>query len=588
MPSETSVFLSYSRKDYYFAESLAFHLLRRGVPAWLDVKDLKPGGEWERDLEHALDAASTLLLVLSPHSLESERVRAEWQHALRRGCRVIVVRFRKAALPPELQSCDAVDFRGSFGRALRILMSRITQATTSTVRATSVSLPALPPWVAVVTLALAVPLLGYFAAATWSLAPETEYRSLVLILAPFGALALAWFFCVSFLRRRMGMTRLGLCLLCLAVVFALPALGYFFRGLSFLATEDVAQKFSRYWQFGVFLLAVPVAGLVILLGVRPEDLLRWTPTGKAWATYRVGHVANAVFGRAELAFQLQQITHFALAFDAIDAPMAQRLRDLLCGLGASESAGAGAPVRQVLLLTNRTRLEWIDAQTEKMRGEGVTVVGTGIDLPPSLDWLWRRQWIDFRGWDIRRTDRALALPQVPDAVTQTRLPTVVVRVRHVLCALAALMFTLGGGVSPDEGRQSEDLSADQVVGMLSFLVAIGWGLIAHRLVKRTRTLAQLVRTGLILCVATIVVTGLDFYALSNGKVAMWRMLIAAAFLLGAGAWLSRQPRILGFWLPQERLTRSGRPSALAKYREWSTVIWSLAYAMVWMALLGFD
>ena len=88
--------------------------------------------------------------------------------------------------------------------------------------------------------------------------------------------------------------------------------------------------------------------------------------------------------------------------------------------------------------------------------------------------------------------------------------------------------------------------------------------------------------------ATIVVTGLDFYALSNGKVAMWRMLIAAAFLLGAGAWLSRQPRILGFWLPQERLTRSGRPSALAKYREWSTVIWSLAYAMVWMALLGFD
>jgi len=44
----------------------------------MDVKDLKPGDDWERDLENALDAASTLLLVASPPAIESERVRAEW------------------------------------------------------------------------------------------------------------------------------------------------------------------------------------------------------------------------------------------------------------------------------------------------------------------------------------------------------------------------------------------------------------------------------------------------------------------------------------------------------------------------------
>jgi TIR domain len=57
------VFISYSRKDYYFAESLAFHLLSRNVPFWLDVKDLQPGVDWERDLESAAGAASAVILV---------------------------------------------------------------------------------------------------------------------------------------------------------------------------------------------------------------------------------------------------------------------------------------------------------------------------------------------------------------------------------------------------------------------------------------------------------------------------------------------------------------------------------------------
>src|SRR6266508_797781 len=79
----------------------------------------------------------------------------------------------------------------------------------------------------------------------------------------------------------MDMTRLALCLLCLAIVFALPTLGYFFSGLSFLATDDVAVTFSRHWRLGVLFLATPIVGLCILLLVRPEDLLRWTPIGDA-------------------------------------------------------------------------------------------------------------------------------------------------------------------------------------------------------------------------------------------------------------------------------------------------------------------
>ena len=41
-----AVFISYSRRDYYFAESLSFHLDAAGVTTWMDTRRLEPGGEW--------------------------------------------------------------------------------------------------------------------------------------------------------------------------------------------------------------------------------------------------------------------------------------------------------------------------------------------------------------------------------------------------------------------------------------------------------------------------------------------------------------------------------------------------------------
>jgi hypothetical protein len=588
--AESSVFISYSRKDYHFAESLAFHLLRRGVPAWLDVKDLKPGNDWERDLEQGLAAASTLLLVASPHSVESERVRAEWQHALQRGCRIVVVRFRNAPLPAELQACDAVDFRGAFGRAMRTLMSRLApeadRGLPAPVRDTGSWLP-LPPWVIVIALTLAIPLLGYFAAANWTLAPDEEYRMAILIFMPFAVLAMLWFFCIAFLRRRMGMTRLALCLLVMGVVFALPMLAHSVPRLSFLATEATAAAFGRYWHLGAFLVAVPLAGLCILMLVRPEDLLRWTPTGKAWTAYRIGHVANAGFGRAELAFQFEQIARFALAHDPADAPMAQRLREQLTALGAVETPAPGEAVTPVRLLTNRTELAWIDTRTEHLRGEGVTVVGTRIGLPESLDWLWRRQWIDFRGWDVRRADRARAMPQVPDAVTQPRRPARVARVHHVLCAIAALVFTLGGALSEQTGDATE-LSLNDPLGMITIAAAIAWALIAHRLVRRTRPAPLLVRAAAINCAVTAIAVGFAFHALAGGTLTVPRMAVAAAFLAVAWVWLSRQRAALAFWLPASKPAAGAGDKTLGNYRDWSTAIWVTFYLFVWMPVLGLD
>jgi hypothetical protein len=128
MPVESPSSLSYSRKDHYFAESLAFQLMRQGRARVAGRQDLEPGEDWERGLEEALDAATTVVLVGSPDSMESPNVRNEWQRALRHRKRIVLARFRGVQIPAELQQCESVDFRLPFGRALSALVACLTPA----------------------------------------------------------------------------------------------------------------------------------------------------------------------------------------------------------------------------------------------------------------------------------------------------------------------------------------------------------------------------------------------------------------------------------------------------------------------------
>jgi hypothetical protein len=52
------IFISYSRQDYYLAESLSLQLASRGVSAWMDVLELQPGADWERSLFDAIDGCA--------------------------------------------------------------------------------------------------------------------------------------------------------------------------------------------------------------------------------------------------------------------------------------------------------------------------------------------------------------------------------------------------------------------------------------------------------------------------------------------------------------------------------------------------
>ena len=49
-----SVFISYSRKDYAFAEKLRAALIAAGFEAYLDKEDILPGEPWRARLEQLM------------------------------------------------------------------------------------------------------------------------------------------------------------------------------------------------------------------------------------------------------------------------------------------------------------------------------------------------------------------------------------------------------------------------------------------------------------------------------------------------------------------------------------------------------
>lgn len=75
-------FLSYSREDRNWARQFFEHLKRAGIEVWFDESELLPGDNWAARIGSALESADALLVLISPASVVSPRLRSEVQFAL--------------------------------------------------------------------------------------------------------------------------------------------------------------------------------------------------------------------------------------------------------------------------------------------------------------------------------------------------------------------------------------------------------------------------------------------------------------------------------------------------------------------------
>ncbi len=71
------VFISYARKQFYFAESLMLSLQQKNITTWFDAQCLLPSSPWRQTLQEGLDSCTALVLVASRAALSSEYVCAE-------------------------------------------------------------------------------------------------------------------------------------------------------------------------------------------------------------------------------------------------------------------------------------------------------------------------------------------------------------------------------------------------------------------------------------------------------------------------------------------------------------------------------
>lgn len=69
--SKRSVFISYSRRDADLANSVAGALRNLGYDALDPGRDLKPGGDWRKAIQGAIRRSDAVILVASPHTLDS-------------------------------------------------------------------------------------------------------------------------------------------------------------------------------------------------------------------------------------------------------------------------------------------------------------------------------------------------------------------------------------------------------------------------------------------------------------------------------------------------------------------------------------
>jgi CHASE2 domain-containing sensor protein len=88
------VFISYSRKDKEFVQSLyaAFVELQRNT--WVDWEDIMPTENWWQAIEKGIESANNFVFILSPDSVASAVCSREVDHAVRHNKRLIPVVYR--------------------------------------------------------------------------------------------------------------------------------------------------------------------------------------------------------------------------------------------------------------------------------------------------------------------------------------------------------------------------------------------------------------------------------------------------------------------------------------------------------------
>jgi TIR domain len=139
-----TVFLSYSRKDHFFAELVEAKLREKDIKVWRDQGQLRPGTDWRDSIERGIGETVAVLVALGPNSAESAYVTYEWAYAFGSGKVVIPLKLAECSMHPKLETIQSFDFSVPGALPWEALAERIREIETDSDQGTIVQ-PAEPP-----------------------------------------------------------------------------------------------------------------------------------------------------------------------------------------------------------------------------------------------------------------------------------------------------------------------------------------------------------------------------------------------------------------------------------------------------------
>jgi hypothetical protein len=107
------VFISYSRKDEGFAQELLAGLELTGFQPYMDKHDIAGGEDWGTRLGHLIEAADTVVFVISPDAVASERCAWGVKRTTELKKRLLPIVWRAVAetdVPPRLKQLNYIFF----------------------------------------------------------------------------------------------------------------------------------------------------------------------------------------------------------------------------------------------------------------------------------------------------------------------------------------------------------------------------------------------------------------------------------------------------------------------------------------------
>ena len=409
--SGPQLFISYSRAQTPFVDSLAGDLEERGYTFWLDYRNLVPGKPWLQQIESWIDMSDVTLLVVSRESLTSSNVQPEWKRALERGKRIMLLIFEAVSLPAELQICEWVDFRTDYKRALEELLERIERPAPVEAPAPQDGFAA-PPHVWLALVLSVIVLIGSFPA-WWTLV-------LPYVLVPLPR---------QILQRSYVLHRV------IPILLVLPLVYWLSWWLMFTSSTSI---FYEYRGFAGAWFPLSLLGGLVLAGLllTPEMQRRGLPQAARM------RFANPLMPEGEMARPVR----FAIDDAPEDGRYVEELQRSLEQNGHLPAGDEEGPEAVLVLMSAYKTQTDHDTQHEAVYP---VLLQSVREIDPALQ---RIQWIDFRS-GLRQVDKlARLLPQperllkglaVPPSGAQEVFPFMVSALQYFVLATGLLQ---GGGL----------------------------------------------------------------------------------------------------------------------------------------------